>query len=104
MKYDMRSSIILQNRTSVQDPVGNREESYANVATFLAAYVGNTGRMYGGGGEIHTETDCEFQIRYSPIPKSDMYVLFNGVRYFIQAVVDLGGLHRTTSIICKREK
>jgi len=58
LKYDMRHRITLQNRTSVQDPVGNRDESYAFVATFLAAYVPNTGRMYGGGGEIHSETDC----------------------------------------------
>jgi len=104
MKFDMRHSIALQNKASTQNELGNRVESYIDVATFRAAYVPNTGRMYLGGSSVHTETDCEFQIRYSPIPKNDMYVLFENTRYYIQAVIDYGGLHRELKIICKLEK
>ncbi len=76
MRVDMRWAITLLTKTSVQNPIGNCGENYVTVATFRAAYVPNTGRMYVGAASIHTETDCEFQIRYSPLPQSDMYVLF----------------------------
>jgi SPP1 family predicted phage head-tail adaptor len=104
MKYDMRSSITLQSRASGQNPIGNQSESYVNVATFFAAYVPNNGRMYNGGSQLHTESDCEFRTRYSSFPQQGMYVLFNNNRYLIQVVEDMGGLHRETRIVCKLEK
>ncbi len=105
MKFDMRSSITLQTRTSLQNPVGGREgASYVDVAIFRAAYIPNNGRMYVGASQMHTEADCEFRLRYSPLPEPDMYVLFNNSRYLIQAVEDVGGLHRETRIVCKLEK
>ena len=104
MKYDMRSSIILQNRVSGQNPLGNHAESYVDVATFRAAYVPTNGRMYLGGSQLHTESDCEFRLRYSSLPQQGMYVLFNGNRYLVQVVEDVSGLHRETRIICKLEK
>lgn len=104
MKYDMRSSITLQSRASSQNQIGNHSESYTNVATFKAAYVPNNGRMYLGGSQLHTESDCEFRLRYSPLPQQGMYILFNGNRYLIQVVEDVGGLHRETRIVCKLEK
>jgi len=106
MHYDRINSITLQNRVSTQGPLGTRDEEYVDVATFnYVAYVPNTGRQYMGASSIHSETDCEFQLYYSPIPKSGMYVLFNGDRYFIQGEpLDVGGLHRETRILCKLEK
>lgn len=104
MKYDMRHSITLQKRVSTQNPIGNRNESYVDVATFKAAYVPNTGRMYLGAAQLHTETDCEFQMRYSSIPQQGMYILFNGNRYLLQTPVNVGGLNRTLRLLCKLEK
>lgn len=75
-----------------------------DVATFRAAYVPGTGRIYPGAAQIHTEADCEFRLRYSPLPQPGMYMLFNNARYLIQAVEDVGGLHRETRIMCKLEK
>lgn len=104
MKYDMRSSITLQSRASGQNPLGNHTESYTNLATFKAAYVPNNGRMYVGGSQMHTEADCEFRLRYSPLPQQGQYVVFNNSRYLIQVVEDVGGMHRDTRIVCKLEK
>lgn len=107
MKYDMRSSITLQTRTNGQNPIGDESSSYTNLATFRAAYVPNNGRMYPGGGQIHTETDCEFRMRYpmsGPMPEQGMYVLFSNNTYYIQTVDDEGGLHRELRLICKLEK
>ncbi len=104
MKYDMRSRITLQTRSSTQNPVGNRSESYVDMATFFAAYVPNNGRMYIGASQMHTEADCEFRIRYSSLPQQGMYVFFNNNRYLVQVVEDVGGLHRETRIVCKLEK
>ncbi len=73
---DKRATITLLTKVSTQNPIGNRDENFVTVATFRAAYVPNTGRMDVGAAALHTETDCEFQIRYSPLPQSDMYVVF----------------------------
>lgn len=109
--YDRKHSITIQTKGSTQNPVGGRNETigYNNIATFRAAYVPNTGRMYMGGGEVHTESDCEFQIIYplnGPILQPDMYVLHNNtsIRYLISAIIDVGGMHREMRIICHREK
>lgn len=78
-----------------------------DVATFKAAYVPNNGRQYPGAGQIHTEADCEFRMRYpmsGPIPQQGMYVLFNNNTFYIQTVDDEGGMHRELRIICKLEK
>ncbi len=104
MKYDMVSSITLQSRAGAQNPVGNKSENYVNVANFFAAYVPNNGRMYVGASQMHTEADCEFRTRYSPLPQQGMYVFFNNNRYLVQIVEDVGGLHRETRIVCKLEK
>lgn len=106
MKYDMRSRITLQARPSGQNQVGGKLP-LVNVATFRAAYVPNNGRMYPGAGQIHTETDCEFRMRYpmsGPMPQPGMYVSFNNNTYNIQTVDDEGGLHRELRLICKLEK
>ena len=104
MKYDMRSSIILQSRADGQNPLGNKGENYVDMATFRAAFIPNNGRMYVGGSQMHTEADCEFRMRYSSIPQQGLYVFFNNSRYLIQFVEDVGGLHRETRIVCKLEK
>jgi len=104
MKYDMRHRIQLQNKSSIQNEVGNRVETFVTIAIFLAAYVPNTGRMYWGAGSVHVESDCEFRMRYSPIPQQDMYVLMGTQRFLIQSVIDKGGLHRDLIILCKLEK
>ncbi|KLU65723.1 phage head-tail joining protein [Desulfosporosinus acididurans] len=103
MNFDMRSSITLQARPTGQNPIGGTLP-LVDVATFRAAYVPNNGRMYPGAGQIHTETDCEFRMRYSPLPQPGMYVRFNNNTYYIQTVDDEGGLHRELRIICKLEK
>lgn len=103
MKFDMRSIITLQSRPNGQNPIGGKG-FLVDVATFRAAYVPNNGRMYPGAGQIHTETDCEFRLRYSPLPQPGMYIRFNGNTYYIQSVDDEGGLHRELRLICKLEK
>ncbi|SPF51128.1 hypothetical protein SBF1_50012 [Candidatus Desulfosporosinus infrequens] len=104
MRYDRIHSITLQNRASGQDLVGSEVNAFVDVITFgFVAYVPNTGRMYQGASSMHTETECEFQLYYSPIPQSNMYVLFNGVRYLIQTVLNVGGLNREMRILCKLE-
>lgn len=102
----MRNSIALQARSSTQNPIGGRggDASFVNVATFFAAYVPTNGRFYVGGLQVSTESDCQFWMRYSPLPQQGGYVLYNGNRYYILAVDDVGGLHRETRIICKLEK
>jgi len=104
LKYDMRGTIALQTRQTGQNQIGNHAEQYTTVATFFAAYVPNNGRMYVGASQMHTEADCEFRTRYSPIPQQGQYILFNSNRYLIQVAEDVGGLHRETRIICKLEK
>jgi len=104
LKYDMRNHITLQSRAAGQNQLGNPPERYTTVATFFAAYVPNNGRMYVGASQMHTEADCEFRTRYSPLPLQGMYILFNSNRYLIQVVEDVGGLHRETRIVCKLEK
>lgn len=106
MKYDMRSTITLQARPGGQNQIGNKLP-LVSIATFRAAYIPNNGRQYSGGGQIHTESDCEFRMRYpmnGPIPQAGMYLRFNNNTYNIQAVDDEGGLHRELRLICKLEK
>jgi len=104
MKYDMRHTIILQNKTSTQNALGNRDESFVNVAVFKAAYIPRSGMMFVGGTMVHTDLQCEFRLRYSSIPQPDMYVYHDSIRYLIVSIIDIGGLHREMSIMCERIK
>jgi SPP1 family predicted phage head-tail adaptor len=106
MKFDMRSTITLQNRPNGQNPVGGKSP-VVNVGTFRAAYIPNNGMQYAGASQVHTESDCEFRIRYPMsgiLPTQGMYVEFNHNTYYILAVDDEGGLHREMRIVCKLEK
>lgn len=109
MKYDMRSSITLQSKSTTQNPIGGTSggDTFVDLATYRAAYVPTAGRMSVDASEIMTESDGQFWIRYSfsqPLPQQGMYVLFNNNRYYILAANDVGGLHRQIQIICKLEK
>jgi len=107
MRVDRRHPIILQNKVSTQNALGNRLPSYVTVRTMLAAYIPKGGTLFMGGQEVHTETDCIFNIVYpmsGVVPQNDMYILHDDVIYLVLSCLDVKGLHREMNILCKRVK
>ena len=105
MKLDKINVITLQRISTTKNSLGNPVlTSFTNVKDYLASWETKYGKTFYAAEALHEEVTGRFTIwfDYNCQPVEQEYILYNGSRFLILAINDIGGLHREIEIYVKR--
>lgn len=99
----LRHRITIQARTDTQDGFGQPVASWTNYLLNEPAEKRDlSGRELIAAQAVHSETTTEFVIRYKAGIDAKARVLFEGVKYTLNAVLDPDGRRRMLRLHCSR--
>lgn len=93
--------ITLQSPSASVDSLGQRVESWANVATVWAAALPLRGREFFAAGAMQSEASVRFRLRYRADVTPAMRVIWRGAPHAIVAPpIDVDGGRHTLELFC----
>lgn len=99
----LRHRITIQTRTDTQDGFGQPVASWTNYLLNEQAEKRDlSGRELIAAQAVHSETTTEFVIRYKAGIDAKARILFEGVKYTLNAVLDPDGRRRMLRLHCSR--
>lgn len=99
----LRHRITIQTRTDTQDGFGQPVASWTNYLLNEPAEKRDlSGRELIAAQAVHSETTTEFVIRYKAGIDAKARILFEGVKYTLNAVLDPDGRRRMLRLHCSR--
>lgn len=98
---DLNQRITLQRPSAAKDALGQRVESWADVATVWAEAVPLRGREFFAAGAMQSEAVVRFRIRWRADVDGTLRVLWRGVPHAIVAEpMDVKGGKHTLELMC----
>lgn len=96
--------VSLQQRSAVVDAVGQRVQTWAEIARPFSRVSPLQGRALLAAQSIHAEVTSEVLMRYSAalaaIPMADLRALFRGRYLTVHAVIDVEERRRWLRLMC----
>lgn len=96
----LRHTINLQSPTIVQDAAGQPQQMWASSLTTRASITSLSGRELFSAQQYIAEATHRITMRYSPLVRAKMRIVFGGTLYRIEAVNDVDMRHRRLDLLC----
>ena len=98
---ELDQRITVQSPSATVDTLGQRVESWANVATLWAKATPLRGREFFAAGAMQNDAVVRFTIRWRPAVDGAMRVLWRGVPHAMVAdPIDVDGQKHTLELMC----
>lgn len=98
---DLDQQITLQAPASTVDALGQRVESWSDVATVWARALPLRGREFFAAGQTQSEATVRFVLRYRSDIAANMRVLWRGLAHaVIGDPIDVGGQKVALELMC----
>jgi SPP1 family predicted phage head-tail adaptor len=96
----LRQRITIRQKVVTRDSYGAEAIAWTTFATLWAAAEPIRGREFVALRSAQSDLAIRFRIRYLPGLKTTMQVLWNGVDYPIEQIIDLNARNREVEILC----
>jgi SPP1 family predicted phage head-tail adaptor len=96
----MDQRITLQQPAATVDALGQRTETWADLATVWAQAQPLRGREFFAAGQINSEASVRFRIRWRADVTGAMRVLWRGVPHDIESVIEPNGGREQLELMC----
>ena len=97
----LNQRVTIQQPSTGVDVLGQRVETWSDLATVWAQAQPLRGREFFAAGQVHSEASVRFRLRYRSDVTSAMRVVWGGVNHAIVAdPIDVSGGRHTLELMC----